>query len=99
MGSLYEKEFNFGQVVSGLALAPLSAKDEDLVRGKLAGVIGRGLAQVELSKKLNPGGRLQTRAIAATLKVIGTDFQKAGQILRGLQTGFMRGIKLRRLPE
>jgi hypothetical protein len=91
VGSLYEKEFNVGQVVSGLALAPLSAKDEALVRRKLAGVIGRGLAQIELSKKLNPGGRLQTRAIATTLKAIGTDFQKAGQILRGLHTGFHEG--------
>lgn len=94
VGSLYEKEVNFGQVVSGLALAPLSAKDEALIRGKLAGVIGRGLAQIELSKKLNPGGRLQTQAISSTLKAIATDFQKAGPILRGLQTGFHEGHQI-----
>jgi hypothetical protein len=93
-GSLYEKEVNFGQVILGLALAPLSAKDEALVRGKLAEVIGRGLSEIELSKKLNPGGRLQTDTIAATLKAIVTDFRKAEPILRGLQTGFHAGHQI-----
>jgi len=88
VASLYEQDVKFDQVVSDLALAPLSAKDEALVREKLAAVIGRGLAHIELSKKLNPGGRLQTRALAATLKAIATDFQNADPILRGLQTGF-----------
>jgi hypothetical protein len=68
VGSLYEKEVNFGQVILGLALAPLSAQDEAHVRGKLAEVIGRGFSEIELSKKLNLGGRLQTGTIAATLK-------------------------------
>ena len=40
----------------------LCPKDEALVRGKLAEGIGR-LSEIELSKKLNPGGRLQTGTI------------------------------------
>lgn len=90
-GSLYEKDVNFSRVVSDLGLAALSAKDEALVRGKLATVIGRGLAQIELSTKLNPDSRLQIRALTATLKAIATHFQSAEPILRGLQTGIHDG--------
>ena len=94
VGSLYEKEVNFSRVVSDFGLAALSAKDEGLVRGKLATVIGRGLDLMEQSTTLNPGSRLQIRALTATLQAIATDFQSAEPILRGLQTGIHDGHQI-----
>jgi hypothetical protein len=94
VGSLYEKEVNFGQVILGLALAPLSAQDEAHVRGKLAEVIGRGFSEIELSKKLNLGGRLQTGTIAATLKSDRDGFPEGRTDPAGTANGFSSGHQI-----
>jgi hypothetical protein len=87
LASLYEVDTNFAQVVSDLKLDVLSAENEARIRGKFAEVIGRGLQRIELSKKLNPGGKLQARDVIATLKTIERNFKAVEPILRGLETG------------
>jgi hypothetical protein len=92
--SLYEIETNFENVVSGLALAPMSSDEEARIREKLAEVIGRGLARIELSKKLNPGSKLQTKSIVGTLKTIARAFEAAEPTLRGLETGIRHSYQI-----
>lgn len=87
VASLYEKETNFEQVVSDLALAPMSSDEEARIRSKLGEVIGRGLARTEISRKQSPGSRLQTKNIVETLEAIARAFQVAEPTLRGLETG------------
>ena len=94
VASLYEIEANFEQVVSDLALAPMSSDKEARIRNKLAEVIGRGLARVELSKKQNPDSKLQTKSIVRTLKAIGSAFEAAEPTLRGLETGIRRAYQI-----
>jgi hypothetical protein len=86
--SLYEFDVTLDRVFSDLSLAPLSAEDERKLRDKLGRIIGRGLAHLELSKKHNPEGALQSKDIVQALKAIARNFQAAEQKLRGLETGF-----------
>jgi hypothetical protein len=87
VASLYEIETNFEHVVSDLALAPMSSDDEARIRGKLAEVIGRGLDWIQLSKKLNPHSKLQTKSVVTTLKAVARALQEVDPTLRGLETG------------
>ena len=70
LGSLYEVETDFEKVVSDLKLDAMSSDDKVKIRGEFAEVIGRGLDAMELSKKLNPGGKLQNKLIVKTLKAV-----------------------------
>lgn len=85
--TLYEVETTFEQVVSELALAPISSRDAVRIRHELGEVIGRGLSQIELSKTKNPSGRLGAKSIGGALKSIARNFQAAEPTLRGLETG------------
>ncbi len=70
LGSLYEVETDFEKVVSDLKLDAMSSDDKVKIRGEFAEVIGRGLDAMELSKKLNPGGKLQNKLIVNTLRAV-----------------------------
>jgi hypothetical protein len=88
IASLYEMETNFEQVISDLTLASMTSDDEARIRGELAEVIGRGLDWIQLSKKLNPSGKLQTKSIVTSLKAVARALQEIDPTLRGLETGF-----------
>lgn len=94
LGSLYEVETDLKKVVSDLKLDAMSSDDEAKIRGKLAEIIGRGLDAMELSKKLNPGGKLQTKLIVNNLKAVAGSLREAETILRGLETGFRRSHEI-----
>jgi hypothetical protein len=88
IASLYEWDTHFDKVVSDLKLDFSSAKYKGRIREDLTLVVGRGLQAIELSEKLNPGGKLHTNAIAATLKSVANSLREAEATLRGLETGF-----------
>jgi hypothetical protein len=80
-------ETNLARVVADLGLEALSSSDEAEIRSQLGYVIGRGLARIAVTKKLNPEGKLHTKDIAAILKAIGRDFQSHEAAFRGRETG------------
>jgi len=87
IASLYELDTNLEKVVSDLGLAKMSTSEMEEIRCKLQIVMGRGYGKLEMSQKLNPDNKRQTKNITATLAVIARHLQEAEQNLRGAETG------------
>jgi hypothetical protein len=92
--SLYECENSLARVVSDLGLPPLSSSDEEDIRSTLGHVIGRGLARIAVTKKLNPEAKLQTKDIGGVLRAIARDFRSHERTLRGRQTGLRQSFEI-----
>jgi hypothetical protein len=76
--SLYECENSLARVVSDLGLPPLSSSDEEDIRSTLGYIIGRGLARIAVTKKLNPQAKLQTKDIGGVLTTARQDPSGSG---------------------
>ena len=73
--SLYEFESSLERVIAELDLRPLTLDEEAELRSRLGEIIGRGLNKIEVTKKLNPEGKLQTKNILGELRAIARDLQ------------------------
>src|SRR5580704_19508802 len=67
----HECETTLADVITGLGLAPLSSRDEQMIRNELGVIIGRGLRILEESAKQNPQAKLTVRGVRATLTRVG----------------------------
>jgi hypothetical protein len=88
IASLYELDINLEQVVSDLGLANMTPAEKQDIRSRLEEVMGRGYDEFEMSQKLNPDNKRNTKNITTTLAAIARQLHEAEQYLRGLETGF-----------
>jgi hypothetical protein len=92
--SLYERETSLPRVLAELGLEPLSLGDEAAIRSELGAVIGKGLDRTAVTKKINPGAKLQTKDIVGVLRAIARDFRSHEAVLRGRQTGLRQSYEI-----
>ncbi len=96
----HECETTLADVMTGLGLAPLSSRDEQMIRKELGVIIGRGLTIFEESAKQNPHAKLTVRDVQATLTQVADaldavvarrldadQFAAIDNVLKGTETG------------
>jgi hypothetical protein len=100
----HECETTLADVITGLGLAPLSSRDEQMVRNELGVIIGRGLRIREESAKQNPHAKLTVRGVQATLTRVADvldaavarqldadQFAAIDKVMKGTESGFREG--------
>jgi hypothetical protein len=97
----HECETTLAEVMTALGLAPLSSRDEQMIRSALEVIIGRGLRIFQVSAKQNPHANLTVRDVQATLTQVADALDEAvassldadhfaaiDKVLKGTESGF-----------